>query len=166
MALRSDALGEVLEAAEGVDLPSQPGNTALLKHGAREAQRARRLEALSLRLAGLSWEQIGDRLDIDPDSARHLVNRSLERAENRAANEMRDIENARLDRAQAAIWSKVLEGDLGAINTFVRISQRRATMNGFDSPRHIVLSTDVQQEMMQAFEVLEGVVLAEVINDD
>jgi hypothetical protein len=36
-------------------------------------------------------------MGITPDSARHLINRTLRTAENRAVEEMRELENARLD---------------------------------------------------------------------
>ena len=76
----------------------------------RARQRARRVEALSLKLAGVSTAQTAERMGIRPDTVRHLVNRTLRTAENRAVEEMRELENARLDRAQAAIWSQVLAG--------------------------------------------------------
>jgi DNA-binding CsgD family transcriptional regulator len=66
---------------------------------------------MSLKLAGVSTAQIAERMGIEPDSVRHLINRTLATAENRGAEEMREIENARLDRAQAAIWAQVLAGD-------------------------------------------------------
>jgi hypothetical protein len=74
---------------------------------------------------------------------------------------MRALENARLDRAQTAIWSKVIAGDLASIDVFLRISQRRAKMNGLDEPTRVNLSINVRQEMEQALNQLESVVLGE-----
>jgi transposase len=84
-----------------------------LEDARRKRQRARRLEALSLKLAGVSTAQIAERMGIQPDTVRKLINRTLRTAENRAVEEMRELENARLDRAQAAIWSQVLAGTTG-----------------------------------------------------
>ena len=78
--------------------------------GSQARQRACRVGALSLKLAGVSTAQIAERMGIQLDTVRHLVNRTLRTAENRAVEEMRELENARLDRAQAAIWSQVLAG--------------------------------------------------------
>jgi hypothetical protein len=73
-------------------------------------------------------------MGIRPDTVRHLVNRTLRTAENRAVEGMRELENARLDRAQAAIWSRVLAGDYRAVMVFLQISARRARLNSLDSP--------------------------------
>jgi hypothetical protein len=43
-------------------------------------------------------------MGIQPRSVRELINRTLQVAENRAVEEMQELENARLDRVQAAIW--------------------------------------------------------------
>ena len=100
-------------------------------------------------------------MGIAPDSVRHLINRTLQAAENRAAEEMREIENARLDRAQAAIWSQVLAGDYRAVITFLQISQRRSRLNGLDAPASVVISPDVRGEMERALfdlqQILESV---------
>ena len=89
-------------------------------------------------------------MGIKPDTVRHLINRTLATAENRAAEEMRELENARLDRAQAVIWSNVLAGDYRAVMVFLQISQRRAKLNGLDSPASIVISPHVRMEMERA----------------
>lgn len=124
----------------------------------------RRTEAVSLRLAGLSYEQIGERLGIEPRSAASLIRRSLRSVESATAEEQREVENARLDRAQAAIWTRVVEGDLKAVDTFLHLSKRRAALNGLDAPMKIDLSVHVRQEMEQALEELHRVVLGEVIH--
>jgi transposase len=112
---------------------------------------------MSLKLAGVSTAQIAERMGIAPDSVRKLINRTLATAENRAAEEMRELENARLDRAQAAIWSNVLAGDYGAVMVFLHISQRRAKLNGLDSPVSVVISPNVRGEMERALSELQQV---------
>ena len=165
MAKPSDIVTEVAEVAEAAEIPAGPIGTVhrSLDEQRRAKQSARRTEALTLRLAGLSYEQIGTKLGIQEDSARDLVERTLSTAHNRAADSEREVENARLDRAQAAIWTRVLEGDLKAVDTFLRLSQRRARMNGLDAPTNINVSVNVRAEMEQALATLEQVVLGEVI---
>jgi hypothetical protein len=85
-------------------------------------------------VAGITNAQIAEQLGIKPDSVRHLINRTLRTAENRAAEEMRELENARLDRAQAAIWTQVLARDYRAVMVFLQISARRARLNGLGLP--------------------------------
>lgn len=128
-----------------------------------ESESARRVEALSLRLAGLSFEQIGKRLGISSDGAEEMIHRSLSRAENRQVEAMRELEGQRLDRVQAAIWTEALNGDLKAVSAFLRLSERRARLYGLDAPTKIDLAVNVRQEMEQALTELEAVVLGEVV---
>lgn len=124
---------------------------------------------MSLKLAGFSTVQIAERMGIQPDTVRKLINRTLATAENRAAEQMRELENSRLDRAQAAIWSQVLAGDHRAVITFLQISARRARLNGLDSPTSAVISHNVRAEMERALLDLQHVVLqgeAELAADD
>jgi transposase len=148
-------VAQVAEAAGNGGVSGSTGPTAYRRHSnlgdARRArQRARRVEALSLKLAGVSTAQIAQRMGTKPDTVRHLINRTLRTAENRAAEEMRALENARLDRAQAAIWSNVLAGDYRAVMVFLQISQRRAKLNGLDSPPSVVVSPNMRGEMERA----------------
>ena len=152
MAERTTIVTEVAQVAEASGNDGVSGSTpssayrrhSNLEDARRTRQRARRVEALSLKLAGVSTAQIAQRMGIKPDTVRHLINRTLATAENRAAEEMRELENARLDRAQAAIWSNVLAGDYRAVMVFLQISQRRAKLNGLDSPASIVISPNVR----------------------
>jgi hypothetical protein len=154
MAERTSILTDVAQVAEAAGNEGVSGSTgpsAYRRHsnleGARRArQRARRIEAMSLKLAGFSTVQIAERMGIQPDTVRKLINRTLATAENRAAEQMRELENSRLDRAQAAIWSQVLAGDYRAVMVFLQISQRRAKLNGLDSPAPVVISPNVRGE--------------------
>lgn len=156
--------GAVEEVSEALAATEDPKRSAGL--GRNELQRARRVEAMSLRLAGFSYDQIAERMEVTSSTAHRWVHDALRRAENRNARELRTIENARLDRAQAAIWSKVISGDLQAINTFLRISERRSKMNGIDAPTQLEMSVTIRQEMEEALQELEAVILeAEVVEE-
>jgi len=159
MAERTPILSDVTRVAEELRA-GNGGVSDLADARSKRQQRARRVEVLSLKLAGVSTAQIADRMGIQPDTVRKLINRTLRTAENRAVEEMRELENARLDRAQAAIWSQVLAGDYRAVMVFLQISARRARLNGLDSPTKIDLSSDVRSEMERALADLERVVLA------
>lgn len=150
MAKPDDLLAQVVEAAaEGVE-----------RSGAQK-EAARRTEALSLRLAGLSYAAIGERLGISGNAAQNMVDRSLERAENQGVHRLRAEENARLDRAQMAIWGDVIKGDLKAIGVFLQISAARAKMNGLYAPTQVQMSVSIRQEMEEALSNLETLVLHE-----
>lgn len=123
-------------------MPRREGPT-----GARRVKAAERTrQAIALKKAGLSLEAIGQRLGISKAAAGKALHRGL--AELRAetlvdAEELRAIEAARLDQAQAAIWPRVLQGNDGAIDRFVRLSQRRAALLGLDAPTKVDQRTEL-----------------------
>jgi hypothetical protein len=47
---------------------------------------------------------------------------------------IRRVEEDRLDLAQAAIWGKVMAGDIPAVSALIRIMERRAKLLGLDQP--------------------------------
>lgn len=158
MAQPSDLVAEVVHAAE------QAPEVATSRGAQQAVWAERRARAISLRIAGMTYEQIGAHLEITPEAAADLIRRTLTRAENKAADQLRSLENERLDRAQTAIWPKVISGDLKAVDTFLRLSARRARLNGIDAPTQINLSVSVRQEMEQALNQLQEIVLGEVLD--
>lgn len=134
--------------------------------GERDRLRARRVEAMSLRIAGFTYPQIAERLETTDSAASEVVSKALSEAENESAEQLRSVENQRLDRAQASIWTKVLAGDLDAVDRFLKISARRAKMNGLDEPTNVNMSVSVKQEMENALATLENIVDAEVVSDE
>lgn len=160
MAERSDLNSDLAEAVEKAK--SLPGGVRKAKTHHQE----RRIKAVSLRLSGLSWAQIGERLNISASGAKALVNRSLERAESRNVEDMRALENARLDRAQAAIWPGVLKGEKSAVSAYLQISAARRQMNGLNAPTQMEVSMSIRAEMNQALSELEQMVMeGEVLED-
>lgn len=150
---RVDYVAEVSEAVALV----QPG-----PRGTPDEEKARRIEAITLRLAGMTNDQIGERLKINGASVGALLDRSLSEAYNRNVAEMRAVENDRLDRAQLAIWNKVLEGNLAAVGTFLKISAERSKINGLYAATKIDLKIGIREEMSKALAELE-VLAAEVV---
>lgn len=127
---------------------------------------ARRAQAVTLAMAGLSYEAIGEELGISTSAAWNLVQRTISETRNYAVDHLRLLENARLDRALTAIWNKVLEGDDKALNSFLRISERRARLNGLDAPTKVQMSVSVRQEMEERLAELQQVIDAEVVEEE
>lgn len=127
---------------------------------------ARRAEAVTLAMAGLTYEQIGEQLDISASAAWSLVQRTIAETRNYAVDHLRSLENARLDRATTAIWNKVLDGDLKAVDAYLRIADRRAKLNGLDAPTKVQMAVSVRQEMEDKLSELVNVIEAEVISDE
>lgn len=157
MAERSDLASEVADALEATPEPSRALRVA------EDREKARRTQALSLRLAGFTFEQIAERLNVSETTAKKIVNRTLERAHNANVDAMRALENERLDRVQSVIWAEVLKGDQKAINTFLKVSSERSKLNGLYAPQKIDMSMTVKDEMQRALEALDEVLEIEAI---
>lgn len=118
---------------------------------ASKAQRARtaerRAKAIALRIAGLEYQQIADRLGYASRGAAYTdINRALEQhvAEMRSSAEvLRQQELARLDRLQASLWPQAVAGDNKVAETILRIIDRRCKLLGLDAPtKHEVVTLD------------------------
>jgi hypothetical protein len=132
--------------------------------------RRRELRALELRLAGASYAQVGMALGVNRSRAYRIVMRALDRLIREPAEQVRQLELARLDqlwveayrvlRRQHPVISAgkvVVHPDTGqpledpapvlsAIDTLLRIMERRARLLGLDAPTQktlTVLSEDV-----------------------
>jgi DNA-binding CsgD family transcriptional regulator len=106
-------------------------------------QRAQRRQlAVKLRLEGLTYDQIGERLGITSAPAYRLVEREIRKLAATSTGEverLRILDTARLDAAITGIWPGVQKGDPQAVYALVAILARRAKLLGLDSPaRHEV----------------------------
>lgn len=111
-----------------------PGNRST-QDRQKLARAERQRQVIELRKAGLTHQEIADRLSLDRHTVGNLIKRALtEIVRAGGVEEMRDLEGDRLDRLQAAIWTRALQGDVPAINTALRIMERRARLFGLDAP--------------------------------
>jgi hypothetical protein len=97
----------------------------------------RRQSAVSLRVAGRTYAQIADELGVSKQRAYQAVAEAVAEVNQQcreSAEELRRVECERLDAAQAAIWDKVVGGDLKAVETFLKLATRRARLLGLDAP--------------------------------
>lgn len=89
--------------------------------------RERAAQALQLRLAGVDWPVITNRLKY-PDVA-DTVQAAMEIAEEQYDGPPLDperlIEVLRYDRLQAAVWKAAMDGDLAAVSTVLTIGDKR-----------------------------------------
>lgn len=97
--------------------------------------------ALELRKAGATFEMIADSLGYQfPSAAAKAVKTAMKAIIKEPAEEVRDMEVARLDAALFAIWSQVKSGNHGAIDRFLKIQDRRAAYLGLDAPKESALN--------------------------
>jgi len=99
----------------------------------RDAARAqwRRARAVELALDGKSYDFIAREIGV---SSRGNAWRTVQKALNdrvvAGVDELRELECDRLDALQVAVWAKAEQGDLKAIETVLKIMDRRARLLG------------------------------------
>lgn len=107
----------------------------------RAAQR--RIQALELRKAGADYRSIGKALGISAQAAWRHVSIALAQMRDVTAEqaaELRHVEFLRLEEATKAVYVRVRNGDVAAIDRFVRLSERRSALMGLDSPKGVQLT--------------------------
>lgn len=98
----------------------------------------RERHAIDSRRQGLTYDQIAQSMNLSGRGAAwKIVQRGLERGVVESAEDLRVLESHRLDAMQLAIWEKCMHGDLKAIDSALRIMERRARLFGLDSPSKI-----------------------------
>lgn len=92
-------------------------------------------QALELRKQGMAYSDIAAELGYKSASGAHAaVRTALKKTLHEPADELRRLENARLDALLAALWPAITKGDPKAVAAGVKISERRAKLNGLDEP--------------------------------
>lgn len=115
----------------------------------------RRAKAIQMRIAKVDYQTIADKLGYSSRGAAcQDITRAFERnraEEGRSVELLRDQEIAGLDRAQAAIWPRVIAGELAAVDTYIRLVARRCRILGLDAPKEIEIITmdAIQREIMR-----------------
>ncbi|WP_051165464.1 hypothetical protein [Nocardia testacea] len=110
---------------------------------AQPEERTRQTEALRLRLAGLAYDQIAERLGYsDRSGAFRAVQAVLDRQESHAAEELRKIEDARLDLLWLKAFPGVMAGDVKSIEVAARLHDRRARLHGLSAPQRVQVQAE------------------------
>lgn len=95
------------------------------------------VEALELRLKGMSYKQIGEELDCAIGTAYNAVSRGLKELNSLAkekAEEVRQLELSRIDSVLDSVIKRAKKGNDKAIASMVKLMDRRAKYLGLDSP--------------------------------
>lgn len=95
------------------------------------------LEAMELRKSGKTYVQIGTELGISDVAAYNLVRRAINRlddATTEIADSVRRLELDRLDHMLEKLKPKLDNGNIKAIETAIKIQERRSKYLGLDAP--------------------------------
>lgn len=113
------------------------------KQTQRDYDRAeRKRNALELRLAGASYRDIAQALEVSPATALQDCKEALADIPAQQADEMRTVELSRLDRLQRAVWPRAIKGDLQAVDRAIKIIDRRAKLFGLDAPQQVQITAN------------------------
>jgi len=112
----------------------------------RVLARERERRAITLRMAGATYRQIGEELGVSGQAAWGSVDRALRRVAkhtNEDAEKLRRIELRRLEKLHLLVWKEALGKDTkikaryAAIDRCLKIAERRARLMGLDSPQAV-----------------------------
>lgn len=114
-------------------------------------ERERAQQALDMRLAGVTWARIAERLlYADESGARHAATRLLDRTDFALASEYRDTEGARLERLLVAVWPAAARGDLAAVESARKLIESRVRLYGLARPVKVEVSKSLSDEEFTA----------------
>lgn len=99
-----------------------------------KARRERMADALKLREGGATYHQIADQLGISYAQAYADVQDALKEITREAAEDVLEIELMRLDNLFRMAYVKARKGNLKAIDTALKVMDRRARLLGLDKP--------------------------------
>ncbi len=96
----------------------------------------RRAQAVKLRIAGFTYKQIGEKLEMSESAVYKTIKKAMNQASERikeSSDELVTMELLRLEEIHAAIWPQVLAGDLKAIDRIHRNMDRYSRLLGLET---------------------------------
>ena len=121
-----------------MDAEKKPRKKRRRAHSAKDTRQQvqtakKRAEALEYRLKGAGYQQIAEWMKCSPESARRYVESAIDHIPKEASEKVIDMELTRLDVMLFALDAAVCNGEQTAIQTALRIMERRARYLGLDA---------------------------------
>ena len=113
--------------------------------------------AVDMRAKGHTYQQIADACGVSMSAAYKAVCTYLEQTRaiaREAAEDVKRIELDRLDRMLAAVAPKAEDGDLQAVQTAIKLQERRAKLLGLDAPAETKSTIDAHPDTVRALMAL------------
>jgi len=105
---------------------------------------AKERQALDLRLAGATFDAIAERLGYaDRSGAQRAVERAMTSTLQEPADQLRELQAARLDRLLLAIWPTALDGDAKAIAQARGLIDQLCKLLGLNAPTKVDVDATV-----------------------
>lgn len=100
-------------------------------------------EAVRLRLAGASFDQIAEQLGYKTRSAAYkAVLAAVSRWGREPVEQLRQVEGARLDELRLRLMAEIRKGKLEHVDRYLRLSDRYAQLMGLDMPKRLEIITE------------------------
>lgn len=117
--------------------PFTPGSESPARQTELEV---RRDKVWAYKVAGFAYRDIAKMLDVSLGTIQadmSAMMKVIHDSQRESIDQYRALELERLDTSQKGIWAKVLKGDTKAIDSYIKISKRRAALLGLDAPTKI-----------------------------
>jgi hypothetical protein len=116
-------------------------------------------QALELRKAGVTFDVIAQRLGYaHPSGAYRAVMSGIQKTLQQPADELRQLELARLDAMLTGLWTGARQGNHSAVMSVLRIMERRAKLLGLDAPTVIEWRKAAQEAGLDPVQEFERMV--------
>ena len=113
----------------------------------RIAAAERQARAIELRKAGLGYAAIARQLGYGgPSGAYGAIMTALRALTREPAQELRELELARLDDLLLGLWADARKGNVAKIDRVLKIMARRAALLGLDAPTRFADVTDARRD--------------------
>jgi hypothetical protein len=115
-------------------------------------------KCLELRKCGGSFRSIAEQQGLSLGLVHKYVSDALSEINEltaQDAEQLRELELQRLDTAQLAIAKLVRQGHLGAVDRWLRISERRSKLLGLDAPIQQQVKLQTEKQLTQTLDVLQ-----------
>jgi hypothetical protein len=117
----------------------------------------KQIQALAMRKAGASVQAIADALGWNShQAASKAIHSAMKRTLREGADDLRELEEMRLDDMLLAIANHVKAGNLTAIDRALKIQARRAALRGLDMPAKVELGGEVGIKAPEIIEVIKN----------
>ena len=130
----------------------------------------RKVSALALRRKGKTYQEIGDTLGISQQRAHAIVKEEMKQLDaelREKREEVRSMELDRLDLLQSGVWEKAVEGDTKAIESVLKIMEKRSKLLDLDAPKKVLgLFGEVTEQETIAKARMLGLTIPEVLEND
>ena len=114
------------------------------RHKNRALAAARRAQAVQLKASGLTYAAIATEMGYaNRGTIYRIISEALKAQNVEAVEQLRNLEVARLDKLQLAMWAAAMAGDVHAASVVTRIIVTRCRLLGLEGPN--VLAVDAMK---------------------